>query len=132
MFTHEYIEDIHVRLNNSLDERKSGKNLHETEWNERTLKIFWEPGDMTRYTAYAMVVPDGREDFAVLVAGTMTNTPFVVYGTPEGFLGLGYFLEKNANLGKHNLYTKRKLCQLVAAILRRDTDANDPVDYDVP
>lgn len=129
MFTHEYIEDVHVRLNNSLDERKSDKNLHEAEWDAHTLKIFWEPGDMTRYTAYAMVVPGNGEAGAVVVCGTMTKTPFVMQATPEGFLGLGYFLEKNANLGEHNLYTKRKLCQLVAAILRRDTDANDPVDY---
>lgn len=129
MFTQQYVDQVHHLLQNSLDERGTDKNLHEIEWNANAMKIVWEPGDMTRYTAYALVVPDGREDFAVVVTGTITNVPFMMFGTPEGFVSLSYFLEKNNGLPKHNLYTHRKLCQLVSAAMLAETDANDPIDY---
>jgi hypothetical protein len=91
----------------------------------------WEPGDMTRYTAVAMVVPPTtQEDHPlphILVYGHMQGVPFGIQGHAGGFLSIGYFLEKNPHLLKCgvNRYTAGKLCQLVAALMGSRTNPDE-------
>jgi hypothetical protein len=131
MFTEQYVKGISFRLDNALDERGAGKGRHTINGTQEVLQIIWEPGDMTRYTVCAAALPRDPDwgHASVLVAGQLARDSFVFQMSPEGFLSLGYFLEQCGGLSKQNLYTKRKLCQLVAAVLQMDTDANDPTDY---
>lgn len=127
MFTDQYIKAIETRLDNSLNERnRPGHHLIERIAN--VLVLTWEPGDMTQYVAYAVQVPNAPEGH-LLVCGIFGKTPFLIRQTTGGFLNLGYFLEKCPTLLEQNLYSRRKLCQMVAALLDKSTDANDPIDY---
>lgn len=127
----EYLERVRKRLLDSLNERDPDvQGRVEFEVHDSALMVSWEPGDMTRYRALLVVLrsPNGTEH--AVVSGTLLGKAFYFECVWGGFLSLGYFLEKCPAIRDLNLYTQRKLCQLVAACVRMDTDANQPVQYE--
>lgn len=79
---------------------------------DRTLSILWEPGDATRYEAYAMQVP-GRPG-VLAVSGSMGYEGGWFLEVREGvFVSRGYFAEKNP--GIQNQHTQMQLSRIIAA-----------------
>lgn len=127
MFDADFCDTVEDRLHRSFNEREPSRGVVDLINTADVLHVIWEPGDATRYEAFAILVPWRHNQ--MVVCGTMgyEGPWFVRLHLDGGHLTTGYFQEKNPNI--KNAYTLRKLCQLVAAVTGLGTDANDPPNY---
>lgn len=123
MFTADFCAAVEDRLHRSFNERKPSRGVVDLRHTPEVLHVIWEPGDATRYEAFAVLVPQHNQ---MLVCGMMGyEGPWAMQlHLNGGYLSVGYFQGKNP--GIKNEHTQRKLCQIIAAVTGFMTDANDP------
>ena len=125
-FTSEYAAGVQLRLLESFNEREPSLPLIRVWCDGSAMRVVWEPGDATRYEAFALCVPD--RDEVVVCGDSGLAGPWVFRMQTGGFLHTSYFAEKNPTF-KPSEYSFRKAVQICAAIMNMRTDANNPPDY---
>jgi len=131
LFTDEYVGHVEWLLHASYCEREPYSRVLRTDYTTDTLKLVWEPGDATRYECHASRVPGALRPLICIGANLGYDGTFQVvlpYYQAGDYLTLEHFTAVSGTR-KVSHYTRRKYCQIAAAIMHASTDANDPPDY---